>query len=208
MNWIDRLPSNERRKLRKRMRSPEEYERLRERVKGPEDLEREMEKNEALAELKFAMETEPQVKERLKEAIERDLREHGPESIVEGADLSPGMLEALDSGAFDVRVDTDKDSGQEHMVLLPEGNVAEKIPLQQNVTERYSAAFQGGGLQGVTVEIRIDGELCGYIEMHPDMSEEAFIASVRSDPDILKCLGGRAFLRYEYEPGRLLNVLT
>ena len=145
MNWIDRIPSNERNKIRKRLRSPEEYERLRERVKGPEDLEREMAQNELLAELKFALETEPRVQEELKKEIEQDLKEKGIEQMLESADVSPEAQAALTAGSFEVVVETSSDSGHEQMVLQPEGNIAEKIPLQKSVTEQYSAAFAAAG---------------------------------------------------------------
>jgi len=122
------------------MRSPEEYERLRERVKGPEDLEREMAKNELLAELKFAMETEPRVNEELKKDIEHDLKEKGIEQVLKTADMSPEAIQSLESGSFAVRIETDAE-GSEQMVLQPEGNVSEKIPLQRSVTEQYAAGF-------------------------------------------------------------------
>ncbi len=44
-DYMDRLPTKEKERIRKKMRSPEAYERLREKVKGPEDLENEMEKS-------------------------------------------------------------------------------------------------------------------------------------------------------------------
>lgn len=125
------------------MRSPEEYERLRERVKGPEDLEQDMDRNELLADLKFALETEPRVEEELRKEIEKDLREQGLDAMLATANVPPEAQRALLSGAFEVCVDADA-SGTEQIVLQPEGNVAEKIPLLQSVTEQYSAAFAEG----------------------------------------------------------------
>ena len=145
MSWFDRLPSHEKERLRKRLRSPEEYERLRERVKGPEDLEREMKKNELLAEVKFALETEPQIQEELRKEIEKDLRERGAEQILEVRNLTSQAQDALASGAFAVRIDVNPSSGSEQIVLLPEGNVAEKIPLQKSVSEQYTAGFMSAG---------------------------------------------------------------
>lgn len=141
MSWFDRLPSHEKQRLRKRMRSPEEYEKLRERVKGPEDLEREMAQNELLAELKFALETEPHIQEELKKEIEKDLREQGPEQMLESGDLSPEAQEAIASGSFEVGIETNSDTGHEQMVLRPEGSVAEKVSLQQSVSDQYTAGF-------------------------------------------------------------------
>ena len=74
-SFLDRLPSNEREKIRKRMRSPEAYERLREKVKGPEDLEKEMDRSEKLAEAHLAMESDPRLKESLKSSIEQSIGE-------------------------------------------------------------------------------------------------------------------------------------
>ncbi|KKW37263.1 hypothetical protein A2454_04095 [Candidatus Peribacteria bacterium RIFOXYC2_FULL_55_14] len=145
MDWFDRLPSREKERLRKRLRSPGEYERLRERVKGPEDLEREMEKNELLAELKFALETEPKIQEELRKEIEKDLREQGAEQILEAGNLTPKVQDALASGAFTVGIDVNPSSGNEQIVLQPEGNVAEKIPLQKSVSEQYTAGFMSAG---------------------------------------------------------------
>lgn len=145
MNWFDRLPLHEKNRLRKRMRSPEEYERLRERVKGPEDLEREMAKNELLAELKFALETEPRIQEELRREIEKDVRERGLEQILESSYLSPEVGEVLARGAFEVGIEAHPDTGHEQIVLKPEGNVSENIPLRKTVSEQYTAGFMGAG---------------------------------------------------------------
>ncbi|KKW39931.1 MAG: hypothetical protein UY90_C0092G0002 [Candidatus Peregrinibacteria bacterium GW2011_GWA2_54_9] len=114
-------------------------------MKGPEDLEREMEKNELLAELKFALETEPKIQEELRKEIEKDLREQGAEQILEAGNLTPKVQDALASGAFTVGIDVNPSSGNEQIVLQPEGNVAEKIPLQKSVSEQYTAGFMSAG---------------------------------------------------------------
>jgi hypothetical protein len=136
--WLDRLPTPERQRLREKLRSPAEYEKLRERVKGPEDLEREMEKNEYMADLQFALETEPAVEQALKEQILDDLRERGAEEIVEG---DTAALQKIESGKFDVRVVTNRETQQEQIVLVPEGTVAERFPLQVTISEQYAAAM-------------------------------------------------------------------
>lgn len=149
MTWIDRLPSKEKKKLRKRMRSPEEYERLRERVKGPEDLEREMAQNEVMAELKFTLETEPHIQEELRKDIEKDMSEQGIENIAEVSGISPDARNALKQGKFAVAIETNSTTGQEQMVLEPEGNVSEKVALQQSVSDQYTDGFMsamGGGV--------------------------------------------------------------
>ena len=71
-SWLDRIPSNERQRIREKLHLSEaEYARLREKVKGPEDLEREMDRNELLAELKFQMESEPKLAEALRAQCRR-----------------------------------------------------------------------------------------------------------------------------------------
>ena len=130
-SWLDRLPSNERRKIREKLRSPAEYEKLREKVKGPEDLEREMEWNEAMAELNFAIESEPKIKEALRDQIAEDISEQGIENLVENADaLSPEQKAALEQGKFEISV-------EDELTVAPEGTVAEKIPVKRSVTDRY-----------------------------------------------------------------------
>lgn len=101
--WLDRLPSQEREKIRKRMRSPEEYERLREKVKGPEDLEREMERNAEFAEARLALESEPKAQERAQNVVRSFAAEQGVEKTIEKGDAK--LSEALSKGRFDVIVD-------------------------------------------------------------------------------------------------------
>ena len=74
------------------------------------------------------METEPEVKERLKAKIREDIAENGIENVLDGN---------LESGDFDVAVGEDEESHQEQIVVLPEGNVAEKIPVKPAFAERY-----------------------------------------------------------------------
>jgi len=124
-SWLDILPSSERAKIRQKLRSPEEYERLREKVKGPEDLEREMKWNEAMAELSFAIETEPTIKEALKNQIEKDLREEG-----------------VEVGDFDILVEENPETNQDQLMMVPEGNVGEKIPVKKSLSEQYVYQFQ------------------------------------------------------------------
>jgi hypothetical protein len=137
MSWLDILPSSERAKIRKRMRSPAAYEKMRQSVKGPEDLEREMEKNASMAELKFALETEPVVHEVLRQEIERILKEEGIEKVLEIHAASRTGIDAINDGNFDVRIVLDDTGNGEQMVLHPEGNVQEKIPLKPAFSEKF-----------------------------------------------------------------------
>ncbi|MFA7681849.1 MAG: hypothetical protein WCX61_02350 [Candidatus Peribacteraceae bacterium] len=131
-HWIDHLPSHERAKIRARLRSPEEYEKLRERVKGPSDLMREMKMNESLANLKFDLETEPKLKKELKERIQEDIREKGIDAVL-GVDM---VLED-----FDVTIEQNPATNEDQLVVLPEGNVHEKIPITPAFNEQYLGQF-------------------------------------------------------------------
>ena len=143
-SWIDHIPSHEREKIRKRLRSPEEYERLREKVKGPEDLERELKKAEHLAELHFRLETEPQAQQSLRETIEKDLREQGMEVVLERSDLSIDAKRALEQGKFTVRVAPHPGTHEDQIVVVPEGNVQERVPIKPSLSDRYLGQFLKG----------------------------------------------------------------
>lgn len=142
-DFLDRLPSQEKEKIRKRLRSPEAYERLREKVKGPEDLEREMDRSEKLAELHLAIESDPAARETLRASVEKDLREQGVDAVVEGAALSPDARQALERGAFGVSVEAHPDTQEDALVVIPEGNVREKIAVRTVFSERYSGQMLG-----------------------------------------------------------------
>ncbi len=131
-HWLDMLPSQERQKIREKMRSPEAYERLREKVKGPEDLEHELKVSESYANLKFALETEPKTKQQLKERIREDIESNGIDNVLDGK---------LEQGDFDIAVVENSSSHQEQVVVIPEGNVSEKIPVKPVFAERYLGTF-------------------------------------------------------------------
>ncbi len=141
-SFLDHLPGGVRERIQKRMRSPAEYAALREKVKGPEDLEREMEKNDALAELKFALETEPALHDALKASIERDVREHGMENVMEIDGASPESKKAMERGAFMLKVSSRPSTHQDALVAVPEGSVQETIPLKPAIMDRYVAQLQ------------------------------------------------------------------
>lgn len=141
-NWLDHLPSQERQKIRQRLRSPEAYEKLREKVKGPEDLEKEMEKNEVMAELRFAMESEPVVKDALKKQIEKDIAEKGVEALL--GEVPPDAQFAVEQGDFDIAITAPDESSHDQIVVIPEGNVSEKFPLTQSFSEQYVQQFATG----------------------------------------------------------------
>jgi len=140
-SWLDLLPSHERQKLRElRRRSPEEYAKLREKVKSVEQIGEEMARNEKMAELAFALESEPKIKEALKKQIERDVLSQGVDAMVEGS-LSESFKEALQRGAFDVRIDSDPQTHVDQLVVVPEGNAKEVLVVSSSVSDRYVTQF-------------------------------------------------------------------
>lgn len=144
-SWLDSLPSNERMKIRKRMRSEAEYERLRESVKGPEDLERELEKQDAVAEASFDLQSEPALQEATRAQVQEDIREQGIDAVLEAAgDLPPDVRSALEEGKFSVVVESLPDTHEDRMAVVPEGNVSEKIPLVSGLSEQYISGLSAG----------------------------------------------------------------
>ncbi|MDD5026216.1 MAG: hypothetical protein PHH13_02445 [Candidatus Peribacteraceae bacterium] len=137
--WLDLLPSNEREKIRKRLRSPEEYERLREKVKGPEDLEHEMDRNERMAEARFVLESEPKAKEMLRRQIAEDLQSSPPEVVLDHVPAS------ILKGNFDVVIEVHPQTKEDQVFVIPEGNVREKIPVKQVFSEQYVSRLLSGG---------------------------------------------------------------
>ena len=136
---MDHLPSREKERIRKRMRSPEAYERLREKVKGPEDLKEEMDKAEKLAELSFALEIEPDMHDRLKGEVLKDIREKGAENILDMPKNIPEKTKAaLAEGKFRLAVTSHPVTHQDVLTILPEGTVQEKIPVKTSMSESYA----------------------------------------------------------------------
>jgi len=142
-SWLDRIPSNERQRIREKLHLSEaEYARLREKVKGPEDLEREMDRNELLAELKFQMESEPKLAEALRAQVQEDIRLHGLPSVLRSLHLSNGLTQALTKGDFAISVAPDPQTNVDQLVVVPEGKVAEAVPVQQKFSEQYLGQFK------------------------------------------------------------------
>lgn len=142
-SFLDRLPSKEREKIRKRLRSPEEYERLRERVKGPEDLERELKRSEQMAEASFRLETEPRFAESFKDKIQEDLQERGAEAILEYGNLPPDVRKALEQGKFKLAVQSHPLTHEDALVVLPEGNITDRLPIKPSLTQQYVQGMLG-----------------------------------------------------------------
>ncbi|MBU0458764.1 hypothetical protein KJ652_02915 [Patescibacteria group bacterium] len=136
-HYLDLLPSNEKAKIRAKLRSPEAYERLREKVKGPEDLERELKVSESYANLSFSLKTEPKIKEELKKQIQEDIDANGIEEVLEQSEAQ----RKIDIFRFNISVEENPESHQDQIVVSPEGNVGEKIPIKPSFTEKYLSSF-------------------------------------------------------------------
>ncbi len=150
-SWLDNIPTNERRKL-KKMMSPEAYERLRDKVKGPEDLEKELKRGEQLAELSFELQTDERLREQLRSACEKDVREQGIEAVMDAAHLSPDAKKALEQGRFMLAVSSHPATHDDQLVAVPEGNVQEKIPLKPAFSDRYVATFLQSASPGTALQ--------------------------------------------------------
>ena len=122
------------------------YEKWRERVRerGPEYIEQEQEWNEAMAQLQFALETEPGLKQALKDQIRDDMQSLGIEGLLKSIELSEEAASALESGAFDVTVKSPSESEPDQLALEPEGTVGETLALKTSVAESYLSQLQGG----------------------------------------------------------------
>lgn len=140
-NFFDHIPSHERERIRKRMRSPEAYEKLRESVKGPEDLEREMEKMDAMAEMHFALESDHQMQEAMKKTVTQAM-EQGIESVLDHPNLSPEAKKSLEAGKFKLTVSAHPKTHQDQVMVVPEGNVQEKIPVTQKLNDQLASQFK------------------------------------------------------------------
>jgi hypothetical protein len=140
-SWLDLLPSHERQKLRERRKlSAAEYEKLREKVKSVEKIGEEMAENERIAELKFAIESEPKIKEALRAQIEADLKEEGLENVLD-AGAPEALRKALQEGKFDVQMGSDPDTHRDQLVIVPEGTVAERLVVPPVLSDRYVTQF-------------------------------------------------------------------
>ena len=142
-SWLDILPSSERQKIREKYKlSAAAYEKLREKVKGPEDLREEMVRNEIMARLRFGLETEPAMKDALKKQIEKDIAEKGIEAVLSSLGLPDTLRQLLESGQFDVTVESSAKDAPDRLVLVPEGNVREKLPVHMMLTNAYLSQLQ------------------------------------------------------------------
>ena len=136
-NFLDHIPSIDRERIKKRLRSPEAYALLRERVKGPEDLERHMERMDAMAELHFALESEPKVQESLKKQVEKDIASLGIENVLETDRASPNARKAIEQGKFAMKVEAHRQTKEDALHAVSEGRVQEKLPVKTSFSDAY-----------------------------------------------------------------------
>ncbi len=142
-NFFDSLPSREREKIRRKLRSPAEYDRLRERVKGPEDLERELGRAEHVAELHFALESSPEKARELKTKIQEDIAEQGIDAVLDAPALPPDLKKKLEQGKFAVAVSSSSHA-EDALVVVPEGTVQEKLPVKPSFSQQYATSLMRG----------------------------------------------------------------
>lgn len=140
-SFFDRLPSKEREKIRKRLRSPEAYEALREKVKGPEDLEKELQRADQLAELHFALETQPQVREHVRSGLQEQIDIDVEQVVEHGREMSEGVRRALKEGRFTVRVGPHPATHEDCLLVEPEGNVGEALPVAARLSQQVASGL-------------------------------------------------------------------
>lgn len=143
-SFLDRLAGPEKQRIIKRLRSPEAYERLREKVKGPEDLEHALDRAEKMAEVHFALESNDAEREGMRLIVERALEDGGIESVVEkAADLPEASRTAIEAGKFSLAVVPDRETHDDILAVLPEGNVAEAVPVTMSLFESCVSQLSG-----------------------------------------------------------------
>ena len=136
--WLDKLPGTAKQKERMKYKmSARAYEKLRQKVVGPEKAKEAMKWNEAMAQLKFGLETEPEFKEALKQQIEKDMAEQGIEAVLDMSEVPANLKQQLESGDFDVSIVSPSEDVPDQLVLTPEGNIGEAIPVSKTLMESY-----------------------------------------------------------------------
>lgn len=118
-------------------RSPQEYAQERKEKLG-ETMEKASEQAEferGLAELSFALETEPRIEEALAKQIKEDIREQGIDALMDDGTLSDAERTAILQGNMTVSVSGDQ------LMIVPEGNVQEALPLKKKVADQYIGQF-------------------------------------------------------------------
>ncbi len=137
------MGSYERRK-RKRLRSMEEYAESREGIKDVKEISQEMKESARLAELDLELQTDVRVQEKLKETVKSDMKKHGLEDLfAQGTKVSPEAKKALEQGNFRMAVAPHPVTHKDTLVALPEGKIAEKLPVKPSFSNQYVSQLLG-----------------------------------------------------------------
>lgn len=88
--------------------------------------------NESFASLSFQLETQPKLKEELKDQVRQDIDANGIETVLE----SP-----MEAGEFEVLIEESPDTHEDQLVVIPEGNVSEKVVIKPKFSEKYLSMF-------------------------------------------------------------------
>ena len=124
-SWLDKLPGTAKQKQNAKYKmSARAYEKLRQKVVGPEKAKQEMQ-------------TEPEFQAAFKQQIEKDIAQQGIEAVLSNPDISNEMKQQIESGSFDIDVTSPSEDVPDQLVIKPEGNVGEKMPLSKSLTESY-----------------------------------------------------------------------
>ncbi|MEI8229979.1 MAG: hypothetical protein WCG83_02465 [Candidatus Peregrinibacteria bacterium] len=143
-SWLDNFSSPEIRRFKERFHMSEaNYEKIREKVKGPEDLEKELAHNALLAELKFALDSEPAMKKALQDRVKEDIKESGLDAVLDDtSELTTDAKIAVVSGKFVLTISANATTHEDQIMVMPEGNVTDKLPVKPAFSEQYLSQFQ------------------------------------------------------------------
>ena len=151
-SFLENLPGKERAWYeRLKRRSPAEYEKFkREAQERREVREHVSEKASNFAEFNFAFESEPGMKDSVKDKIKEGLKKN-PDAVLDGKPDAK-LKQALEKGNFDVSVD--KTHAVPRLTVTPssakegskqsaaEGNIAEALPLKPTFQDKLILSLQ------------------------------------------------------------------
>lgn len=136
MGFLDLLPGRERAKRRAKLRSAKEYAKTRESIPNLESLAEDTEHASNVAEIGLALELEPKVQEELKKSVQEVLPSSNQWNQLNGV-----SKEAIHNNQFTVVVEKDS-SNHDAVTITPEGNVAEKLPLNRTLTKTLASTLR------------------------------------------------------------------
>jgi 3-dehydroquinate synthase class II len=95
----------------------------------------------AMAEMHFGLESDPKMQESMKKTVEKAM-EQGIDHVLEDASISPDAKKSLEAGKFKLTVSSHPKTHQDQVMVVPEGNVQEKIPLTQKLNDQLATQFK------------------------------------------------------------------